>query len=147
MTEAKEGLMKRGSMCGAAVVCVTGLMAPVGHAAESSTVTKFIAVQVREKHPSDTSFIVENNDLVGARRIGTSTLTCRVVSDAKAACTITFRRTEGTITARLTLEFSESHGTGKITGGTKKYAGASGTLAFRNVNDEGTRTSVVLTLA
>lgn len=139
--------MKRSVVLGALVVCVICLVASVGQAAAGSTVLRFVAVQVREKHPSDTSFIVENNDFVGARKVGTDTLRCRIVSDAKAACTIRFRRTEGTVTARLTLTFSQSHGTGTITGGTKNYAGASGTLAFRDLNDEGTRTSVVLALA
>jgi hypothetical protein len=33
-----------------------------------------------------------------------------------------------------------------IIGGTGEYAGAKGTLIFRNLNEKGTRTAVVLTL-
>jgi hypothetical protein len=55
--------------------------------------------------------------------------------------------TPGTIRANLVLNFKASQGKGTVTGGTGKYAGAKGTLVFKNLNKQGTRTSVALTLA
>jgi hypothetical protein len=45
------------------------------------------------------------------------------------------------------LNFKAPQGKGTVTGGTGKYAGAKGTLVFKNLNKQGTRTSVALTLA
>jgi hypothetical protein len=109
-------------------------------------VIKFVAVQVSEKHPNDTTFVITDNDVMGSKKIGHDTLTCKIVGQTKAKCKIVFTRSSGTISASLTLSFSATGGRGTITGGTGEYTGASGTIAFKNLNKQGTRTSVALTL-
>jgi hypothetical protein len=122
------------------------LFAASAQAAGSSEVIKFVAVQLSQKATKN-GFVIKDNDFVGRKKVGTDTLTCLVVSQSKANCKFLVVRASGTIRANLVLNFSASGGKGTITGGTGKYAGAKGTLVFKNLNEEGTRTSVVLRLA
>ena len=129
-----------------ALVVGAFLVGAAAQAAVSSQVITFTAVQVSEKHPSDTSFIIKDNDLVNGKKVGTDTLSCSIVSQTKANCKIVIARKDGTIKASFVLPFTASKGAGTITGGTGAYAGAKGTFSYKNLNDEGTRTSVVLKL-
>jgi hypothetical protein len=116
------------------------------HAAAAAKVVKFIAVQVSQKDKKN-GFVIKDNDFVGGKKVGTDTINCTLVNQSKANCVLLVVRPSGTIRGSLVLSFSASQGKGKITGGTGAYAGAKGTLTFKNLNEDGTRTSVVLTLA
>jgi hypothetical protein len=115
-------------------------------AAGAAKVVRFIAVQVSQKDKKN-GFVIKDNDFVGGKKVGTDTLNCTLVNRSKANCILLVVRPSGTIKGTLVLSFSASQGKGKVTGGTGAYAGARGTLTFKNLNENGTRTSVVLTLA
>jgi hypothetical protein len=127
---------------------VTGVLLAVGtaEAARSSEVIRFLAVQVNQKQPNDKTFIIKDNDLINGKKVGHDTLTCKAVSQSKANCSIVIVFAAGKLYAKFVLSFTAPGGKGTISGGTGKYAGAKGTLTFKNLNDEGTRTRVVLTL-
>jgi hypothetical protein len=128
-----------------ALVSVALVVAASAEAGGAAPVIKFVAVQVSQKE-STNGFVLKDNDFVGSKKVGTDSLTCTVASQKKATCKIVVVRPAGTIRGTLVLIFAESQGKGTITGGTGTYAGAKGTLTFKNLNEEGTRTSVTITL-
>jgi hypothetical protein len=127
----------------ALVICALAA-AISAQAANSATVLKLVAVQQSQKDISN-GFMFTDIDLIGGKRAGRDTATCKLASQQKANCNILFQLSGGTIKAKLVILFSKPSGTGTITGGSGKYAGAKGKLTFRNLNEKGTRTAVVLT--
>jgi hypothetical protein len=114
-------------------------------AASGATVVKLVAVQQSQKDITN-GFMFKDIDLIGGKRAGHDTATCKLASQQKANCSILFYLSGGTIRAKLVILFSKPSGSGTITGGSGRYAGANGKLTFRNLNKEGTQTAVVLTL-
>ena len=116
-------------------------------AARGSTVIRFISVQVSQKQTGESSFVINDNDLINGKKVGHDTLTCKLLSQTKASCSIVIVLPGGKLNAKFVLPFSAMSGKGTVTGGSGKYAGAKGSFAFKNLNAKGTRTSVVVTLA
>ena len=129
------------------VLIIGALLASAAQAASTAEVIKFTAVKVSEKQPSEKTFISRDNAFIDSKKVGTDTLTCTVLSQTKANCKILIKLASGTISAKMTIKFSESKGAGTITGGSGDYAGAKGSFTWKNLNQQGSRTSVVLTLA
>ena len=129
-----------------AAVVAGGLLTGAAQAAGGSQVIRLTAVQVSEQHPNDQTIIIKNNDLINGKKVGHDTLTCKVVAQSKASCSLAVVFAAGKLNGKFVQSFSASSGKGTITGGTGKYAGAKGTFTFRNLNSEGTRTGVVMTL-
>jgi hypothetical protein len=130
-----------------AALLAGALLTSAAQATGGSEVIRFLAVKVSEKQPNDKSFIINENDLVNGKKVGHDTLTCKIVDQNHANCSIVIVFSAGKLNAKFVLPLGASSGKGTITGGTGKYAGAKGTLTWRNLNTEGTRTSVVLRLA
>ena len=107
------------------------IVGAAAQAAVSSEVITFTAVQVSEKHPSDTSFIIKDNDLVNGKKVGTDTLSCSIVSQTKANCKIVIARKDGTIKASFVLPFTASKGAGTITGGSGSIRGSEGNVLLQ----------------
>jgi hypothetical protein len=128
----------------AAIVCAA-FAAVSAQASRTAKVIKLVAVQVSEKETAN-GFVIKDNDFIGGKKVGRDTLTCTVVSQRQGKCKLLVVLPAGTIKANLVLVFSKSQGQGTINGGTGEYAGAKGRLTFRNLNEKGTRTAVVLTL-
>jgi hypothetical protein len=115
------------------------------NAAGSVKVIRLVAVQVSQK-PTKAGFVIRDNDFSGKKKVGHDTLTCTVVSKQRANCRVVIVLTAGTLTGTVPLIFSRSQGTGLITSGTGSYSGSKGKLAYRNLNEQGTRTALVITL-
>ncbi|HJU49104.1 MAG TPA: hypothetical protein VJ689_13275 [Gaiellaceae bacterium] len=129
-----------------ALLLAASLLTATAQAARAAEVVKFTAVTVSEKQPSEKTFISNDNVLIGGKKAGTDRLTCTVVSQTRATCKILIKLAGGTINAKMGITFTQSKGTGAITGGSGDYAGAKGSFTWKNLNKEGTRTAVVLTL-
>ncbi len=117
-------------------------------AASAGTTLKVIrltAVQ-QSQTQSKTGFVVRDNDFSGTRRVGHDTLTCTVISKVKANCKLLLTLAGGTLKGTLPILFSKNQGAGVITGGTGSYSGAKGAVVYRNLNKQGTRTALVVTL-
>jgi hypothetical protein len=108
-------------------------------------VIRLTAVQQSQKE-SKTGFVIRDNDFSGGKRVGHDTLTCTVVSKVKANCKLLIVLAGGTLKGTVPILFSKTQGAGVITSGTGSYAGAKGALVYRNLNKQGTRTSLVVTL-
>ena len=131
----------------ATAVTVCALSAGVSaQAAGSAKVIKLVAVQQSQKDIPN-GFVIKDNDFIAGKKVGHDTLTCKVASSQqKANCKVLFQLTGGTMKGTVAIVFSKSQGGGTITGGTGNYARAKGKLAFRNLNEKGTRTAITLTL-
>jgi hypothetical protein len=132
-----------------ALILVLGAcVAAVSLPASASTTVKVIrltAVQQSQKE-SKTGFVVHDIDFSGTKRVGHDTLTCTLVSKVKANCKLLIVLAGGTLKGTVPILFSKTQGAGVITSGTGSYAGAKGALVYRNLNKQGTRTSLVVTL-
>jgi hypothetical protein len=128
------------------VLVLGALLASAAHAAGRAEVIKLTAVTVSEKQPSETKFISNDNVIIGGKKSGTDTLNCTVVTQTKATCKIVIKLSSGTIKAKMTIKFTASKGSGTVTGGSGDYAGAKGSFTWKNLNKEGTRTAVAVTL-
>jgi hypothetical protein len=129
-----------------AALVAGALLTGAPQAAGDSKVIRLTSVLVSEQHPNDRTIIIRNNDLINGKKVGHDTLTCKVVAQSKVSCSIAVVFAAGKLNGTFVQSFSASGGKGAITGGTGKYAGAKGTFTFRNLNSEGTRTGVVVTL-
>lgn len=136
--------MKIASFVAALGACA--LLAGSAEATAGADVIRFLAVKVSEKQPNDKTFIINENDLINGKKVGHDTLTCKIVDQNHANCSIVIVFSAGKLNATFVLPLGASRGKGMITGGAGKYAGAKGTLTWRNLNSEGSRTGVVVTL-
>ncbi len=130
-----------------ALTLVLGSWLIAASAASASTTVKVIrltAVQ-QSQTQSKTGFVVRDNDFSGTKRVGHDTLTCTVISKLKANCKLLITLAGGTLKGTVPILFSKTQGAGVITSGTGSYAGAKGALVYRNLNKQGTRTSLVVT--
>jgi hypothetical protein len=128
-----------------AALFAAALLTGAAQAAGGSDVIRLTSVKVSEQHPNDQTIIIKNNDMINGKKAGHDTLTCKV-AQSKVSCSIAVVLAAGKLNGKFVQSFSASSGKGNITGGTGKYAGAKGTFTFRNLNSEGSRTGVVVTL-
>jgi len=119
--------------------------ASTASAGRTVKVIRLTAVQ-QSQTQSKTGFVVRDNDFSGTKRVGHDTLTCTVISKLKANCKLLITLAGGTLKGTVPILFSKTQGAGVITSGTGSYAGARGALVYRNLNKQGTRTSLVVTL-
>ena len=115
-------------------------------AAGSADVIRLTSVKVSEQHPNNETIILKNNDVINGKKAGHDTLTCKVVAQNKVNCSIAIVLVAGKLNRKFAQSLTASSGKGIITGGTGKYAGAKGTFTFKNLNSDGSRTGVVVTL-
>jgi hypothetical protein len=129
----------------AALVAGAGLTG-AAQAAAGASVIRLTSVKVNEQHPNNETIILKNNDFINGKKAGHDTLTCKVAAQNKVNCSIAIVLVAGKLNGTFVQLLSASSGKGTITGGTGKYAGAKGSFTFRNLNSDGSRTGVVLTL-
>ena len=129
-----------------AALVAGALLTGAAQAARGSDVIRLTSVQVSEQHPNNETIIIKNNDLINGRKAGHDTLTCKVLAQNKVRCSIAVVLPAGKLNGKFVQLLSASGGKGTIIGGTGKYAGAKGTFTFKNLNSEGSRTGVVVTL-
>jgi len=113
-------------------------------AAPKPQVITLLSVQ-RSQRQTGAKLLIKDDDYQGKRKVGSDTLTCTIAGN-KAHCVAKIVFRAGSITARFVITAAATAGRGTIIGGTGAYAGARGTLRYTNLNKNGTRTTVVLTL-
>jgi hypothetical protein len=64
------------------------LFTGAAQAASGSDVIRLTSVQVSQKRPNDTTFIIHDNDVINGKKVGHDTLTCKVVAQSKVSCSI-----------------------------------------------------------
>jgi hypothetical protein len=129
-----------------AALVAAALLTGAAQAATGADVIRLTSVKVSEQHPNNETIIIENNDLINGKKAGHDTLTCKVVAQSKVNCSIAVVLAAGKLSGKFVQSLSASSGKGTIVGGTGKYAAAKGTFTFRNLNSDGSRTGVVVTL-
>ena len=123
-----------------------GLLTGASQAAAGKEVIRFLSVQVSAKQTSANVVVINNNDLINGKKVGHDTLTCKLLSQTKANCSVLITLAGGKLHAKFAISSTATSGKGAITSGTGKYAGAKGSFTFKNLNAKGNRTSVVVTL-
>lgn len=136
--------MKIASLVSALVAGV--LLTGAAQAAAGSDVIRLTSVMVSEQHPNNETIIIKNNDFISGKKAGHDTLTCKLVAQSRVNCSIAVVLAAGKLSGKFAQSLSASSGKGTIIGGTGKYLGARGTFTFKNLNKEGSRTGVVVTL-
>ena len=99
------------------------------------------SVEVQSHQQGSNIFIVNDNDYSGKTKVGQDTLTCNTQT---SLCDVVVSLAGGNILAHFKSAANATSGSGQITGGTKGFAGATGTLTYKNLNAKGTRTAVTL---
>jgi hypothetical protein len=73
----------------------------------------------------------------GKTVIGHDRVTCKAVATTSLRCTAMFTFRRGTVQAAGTIHFSKTHNVFAIVGGTRRFAGAKGTMTRGNVTEKG----------
>jgi hypothetical protein len=133
---------------GATALAGTGaFVLPAIASASSTTHTlKFISVTKNAVGFSKTTGGQQDTDVnAKGKTIGFDELYFAATSKTAVAVNVTLDTTGGMLYATLTFHFNTGTSTnGKVTGGTGKFKGASGTITAKNLNKLGTRTAVTV---
>ena len=92
-------------------------------------------------------FTLTEDVFQGGKKVGTDRVVCSAASEAKANCKVTVTLPKGTILATFTSTENSSSGPLKVVGGTRGYKDATGTGTYKNLNKDGTKTSVTIKLS
>lgn len=137
---------------GAAVIVGAGasagaLVIPAVASAHTTTHTlKFISVTKKSKMFTKTTGGQQDTDVnAKGKIIGFDMLYFRITSPHGSAVNVTLDTKGGFLYGTLNVNFNTGKITnGKVTGGTGKFKGASGTIRAKNLNSAGTRTAVTV---
>ena len=127
-------------------VLMAGALASAAQATPGKEVLRFVSSQVSATRTSADTVVINNTDLINGKKVGHDTLTCKLLSQTRATCSIVITFTTGKLNAKFAISSGANSGRGTIIGGTGRYAGAKGSLTFKNLNTKGNITSVVVTL-
>ena len=122
-------------------------MLPGLASASSTTHTlKFISVEKNSVNFTKKSGGQQDTDVnVKGKTIGFDMLYFVATSRTTGAVNVTVDTSGGLLYGTLKINFSTGAVTnGKVTGGTGKFKGASGTITAKNLNKQGTRTAVTV---
>ena len=128
-------------MAGGAVAGAVGL----GSAAPASAThtLKLTTVQIADKQVGYYD-IAANKDIQNGKVVGFDTTSCLInINTHVAKCEISVSRADGTFRGRATLNLDNGTGTGVITGGTRTFHGATGTLTAKPLSQTKTLVTVV----
>jgi hypothetical protein len=113
------------------------------HSSAKSGAFKFIAEQTASRNFHG-YFIGGDKDVSGGHVIGTDTLQCVVQNGGKSAsCDVAASFKRGQIYGQFTQDLTDGSLSGKVTGGTRTFKGAVGTIRGHSVSD--TEESVTVT--
>ena len=135
---------------GAAVVLGTtgALVLPAVASAHSSTTTlKFVSVQKATVVFSKASEGIQDTDVnAKGKTVGFDMLYVAVTSASSASANVTVDTTGGFLYGTFSINLKTGAITnGKVTGGTGKFVGATGTIKARSLNATQTRHAVTIT--
>src|SRR4051794_23278044 len=115
---------------GAAAITGTVLTAAPSLAGNSSTAhtLKFVAVQTGGHQLDKTHFVGSDKDKHNGTVIGFDAINCVVTSPTTGKCNVAGSFKGGILYATFTQSFSTGDLTGHVTGGTRHFKGATGTI-------------------
>lgn len=131
-------------MAGGAVVGAVSL----GVAAPAATqhTLKFTSRNIAD-HVSGYYDIAANVDKQHGKVVGYDTTDCHMLVQTKTAhCAVTLARAEGTMRGVITLDLNTGSATGKVTGGTRAYRGATGTISGKAAGGTPQRPQTAVTI-
>jgi hypothetical protein len=128
-------------MAGGAVAGAVSLSAAAP--ATAAHTLKFTTVQIAD-HQFGYYDVAANKETRGGKVVGFDTTDCLIDIDAHVAkCTIAASRADGTFRGKVTLNLESGVGSGTVTGGTRAFGGATGTIAAKAISQ--TKTAVTIT--
>jgi hypothetical protein len=131
----------------AAAIATGGALAVVGAAAatSSSHTIKLTAVTLKSSQVGN-SFVQAEKDLQKGRITGYDSVSCALNAKThKIGCDGSFARADGQLYVHATVA-QNGHGSGTVTGGTRAYKGATGTVMLApGANQNQTRITITYT--
>jgi hypothetical protein len=129
------------AMAGGAVAGAVSLSAAAP--AVAAHTLKFTTVQIADQQLGYYD-VAANKEISGGKTVGYDTTDCKINIDTHLAkCVIAASRAEGTFRGKVTLNLDSGAGSGTITGGTRAFKGATGTVTAKAVSN--TKTLVTIT--
>ena len=103
----------------------------------------FVAIQTVSKDFKNGHFVGGDKDVSGNLTIGADSISCVPSSDKKtAACDVAASYKGGQIYGNFTLTFKDGSLIGKVTGGTRLYKDAVGTIKGHAISDTKEKVSI-----
>jgi hypothetical protein len=118
-----------GRLAVASAIAVTATVAGVSAAgaAGSTHTMRFVGKQIQDVQVHDTDVATDTNTHKG-KTLGYDVTSCVINLETHVGnCTVAVARAEGILYARATVNLDTGKGTGKVTGGSGAFRGASGT--------------------
>jgi hypothetical protein len=139
--------VRRSLLIGAVGATALGLV-PAGLAAASthspsSTTLKFTATTTATKS-SKTALVETGTDTQGKTLLGWYTLSCQLTSSTKGNCGGAGSALNGVIYFSFPLSTTSSTFSGKVTGGTGAYRGATGTIKGKSISSTKEAVTIVI---
>jgi hypothetical protein len=143
----------RAAIAGAAasVAAVVGLVGVGGASAASGSThaatktLKFVAVTTNQSTPTKAgNFYAADVDVAMGSIIAQDVVSCHLTSSTRASCDAALADTHGILDASFVLNLTTGTVTGRVTGGTRMYAGAVGTVVGSPESD-GAGSAVTIT--
>ena len=141
--------VRRSLLTGAVAAATLGLV-PAGLAlasahSPSATTIKFVATQTGQHRTSKTTFVATGKDTRGGKLIGYYTLSCKRTSATVAKCGGAGSFSRGMIYFKFPLSTKTGTFSGKVTGGTGAYSGATGTITGKAISKNKEAVTIVIT--
>lgn len=140
--------VQRRMLVGAVAAATLGLV-PAGLAiasagSASSTTIKLLATQTGQNFGSKTMFEETGKDTKGGKLLGYYTLSCKLSSATAGKCGGAASFPGGMTYFKFPLKTTSRTFSGKITGGTGAYSGASGTINGKTISSKKTEVTLVI---
>jgi hypothetical protein len=131
-------------MAGGVVAGAVSLSAAAPAAAQHTL--KFTSSNIGD-HVAGYYDIAANVDKQNGKVVGYDTTDCHMFVKTKSAhCEVTLARAEGTMRGTVDLDLNTGRATGKVTGGTRAYRGATGTISGKAAGGTPQRPQTAVTI-
>ena len=118
-------------------------VALAGNSATSHTLT--LTAHTVKSHQLNNTFVQEERDTKGGSFFGYDIVDCAFnVSTHKGSCDAQFAFAAGSLFVHATVD-NQGNGTGTVTGGTRQYKGATGTIQVTSTSSSTTRLVITYT--
>ena len=126
----------------AAVASVGTAIALPSHPSVKSGAFKFVAVQTVSKQFKDGHIIGGDTDMQAGHVIGADSISCVPASKTTANCNVSASYNHGQIYGTFVLNFKDGSLAGDVTGGTRQYKDATGTIKGTSISDTKEKVSI-----
>jgi hypothetical protein len=127
----------------AAIASVGTAVALPSHPSTRSGAIMFTAVQTAQRNFHNGNFVGSDTDMSSGHKIGMDTIDCVPSSTGKTAdCDVAASFKQGQLYGTFTLTFKDGSLVGKVTGGTRLFNGATGTIKGQAVSDTKEKVSI-----